>query len=606
MKKAFLFLVLAFSLMTVQGKSLQEQIDSVRVLLPTAEDDSLKLLYLTFLSDLFMTLHELDSAEKYARMEVRFGKDADFDKAIGAGLYSLCLINIYRGKSEEALLVGLAAIDAFDRAGNEKGKTFVYNILGHMYSSRRDNHHAISYFKKSRAIRLQLNDTMGLSHSATYLANCYVVLHQLEGYPLDSGAKYAQEALRLARSLDTVGITSPLSTAYEANALVYAVGNERRKAIALYKRVLERYRKEERKLQVVGALKQLGQQYLMLDELDEAEAYMQQALKQAEEIGSQKSILSLQMNLSDLHFRQGKIELAFQELRNYHAVYDSTVNSERNDQLVELEKKYETAQKEQRIELLEQQFKVSELQQERQAILLTLVIVVSLLAILLFVLIYISQRSRNRRQRLELERKLLRAQMNPHFIFNSLSSIQRLYIDGDIDLANDFMADFANLLREILDATGKQRISIRDEVKTLQRYLHLEEARLNGKLTWELEVDEEIDQQQAMMPPLIIQPFVENAIWHGIVPKDGPGHIKIQLFQIEENTVLCKVTDDGVGLGGGSMQGKKMHESKGIKLSETRLGRKNAVQIGNRMDGGTLVSLQIDVNYEDQGRHHRR
>jgi LytS/YehU family sensor histidine kinase len=190
-----------------------------------------------------------------------------------------------------------------------------------------------------------------------------------------------------------------------------------------------------------------------------------------------------------------------------------------------------------------------------------------------------------------LEQKALRTQMNPHFIFNSLGAIQQMYVMGELDLASNYMADFGSLMRKILDNSGKDFISIKEELYMLQLYLELEKGRSNKLLDYKIEADERLDQLGTRIPPMIIQPFVENAIWHGLLPMKKKGQVIVRL-KLDNRTdlLICEIEDNGVGIQ--EQRERKGHESKGMKITEQRLGTK--IKIEN-LTPGTLITLNIAI-----------
>jgi sensor histidine kinase YesM len=191
------------------------------------------------------------------------------------------------------------------------------------------------------------------------------------------------------------------------------------------------------------------------------------------------------------------------------------------------------------------------------------------------------------KNRTDLEHKALRAQMNPHFLFNSLNSIQRMFVEGNTDAANEVMADFSSLLRRILNNSGKSRISLKEELDTLRLYLDIERIRCDNCFDYDIVLDESVDKLNMQVPPLVIQPFAENAIWHGVLPKKSEGHIRIHLSKVlSGDFITCVVLDNGVG-----MDKNMSSESKGISITEQRLGTK--VIFEDPDDGGTRVILQI-------------
>ncbi|MCH8318210.1 MAG: histidine kinase, partial [Bacteroidetes bacterium] len=164
---------------------------------------------------------------------------------------------------------------------------------------------------------------------------------------------------------------------------------------------------------------------------------------------------------------------------------------------------------------------------------------------------------------IELERDALRAQMNPHFIFNSLNSIQSFISDNDNEAAARFLAKFARLIRLILDNSRHPNIPFINEVQTLQYYLELEKMRFKDKFEFSIDADPDIDQDLMSIPPMLIQPYVENGILHGVIPKKGGGTINIR-FKLNDDVILCIIQDDGIGREKAA-ELKDQHPSPGMK-----------------------------------------
>jgi LytS/YehU family sensor histidine kinase len=215
------------------------------------------------------------------------------------------------------------------------------------------------------------------------------------------------------------------------------------------------------------------------------------------------------------------------------------------------------------------------------------------------------------RQASELETQALRAQMNPHFIFNSLNSINMFILENNKLQASAYLSKFSRLVRLILQNSQEAFIPLERELEALELYLELESLRFDNKFEYKIVVDDEVDTTVLRVPPLIIQPHVENAIWHGLMHKKEKGHLGIELYQ-QAALLICKVTDDGVGRTGAEQLKSKpsnKHKSMGIKITESRIamkqtnGNDQAVEIRDLVyaDGsaaGTEVLLKIPI---DQG-----
>lgn len=188
-----------------------------------------------------------------------------------------------------------------------------------------------------------------------------------------------------------------------------------------------------------------------------------------------------------------------------------------------------------------------------------------------------------KKQRLEFERKVelsrielkaLRAQMNPHFIFNSLNSIQHYIFNTKSDEAIKFLNKFARLVRIILNNSDKPTVTVGEDIEALKLYLELEQMRFEEKFDYEVIVDTSVDPDYDIMPPLLMQPYVENAILHGLNPRPVKGKLTIRLYS-KNNFLICTITDNGIGRERAAEIRRTMplkkHRSMGMKITEDRL-----------------------------------
>jgi len=174
----------------------------------------------------------------------------------------------------------------------------------------------------------------------------------------------------------------------------------------------------------------------------------------------------------------------------------------------------------------------------------------------------------------ELEIQAIRAQMNPHFIFNCLSSIQYFVNSGEIDEANVYMDKFAKLIRKTLHFSQNAVNSVADEIAYIENYLQLEQMRFEDKFQYKIEIDEFLDTEDTFLPSLILQPFVENAIRHGLRFKSGKsGKLWIRFYE-KNNFLVCEIEDNGIGRKKAAELKSKQHieyQSQGMLLSQSRL-----------------------------------
>ncbi len=207
-----------------------------------------------------------------------------------------------------------------------------------------------------------------------------------------------------------------------------------------------------------------------------------------------------------------------------------------------------------------------------------------------------------------IERKLaefrleaLRAQMNPHFVFNAINGIQRKILQQDPHEAYTYLTKFSQLIRLFLTSTNQQYIPISKELEALRLYVEFEQLRFDDSFDFELNVNREIEEENMQIPSMIIQPFVENAIWHGLMPLNNQrkGKVMVDIDQVDEHLRIT-ISDNGIGLEKSSQQPRKSgHSSLGIELTRRRVEllteQKGSIKVVKQTDGseGVVVIIQI-------------
>ena len=206
----------------------------------------------------------------------------------------------------------------------------------------------------------------------------------------------------------------------------------------------------------------------------------------------------------------------------------------------------------------------------------------------------------------------LRAQMNPHFVFNCLNSIQECIVTEKYGEASKYLNKFSKLFRMVLNNSGKKLVSLAEEKEVLELYLELEQMRFEKSFSYEIIMDEELDEDEILIPSMLIQPYVENALWHGLMHKEGERNLKIEFRQLNDNVFSCVVEDNGIGrkksfeLKAGQSKAKR-HESKGLAISKDRLdvlqrqGYHTTLQIIDKKDNnsnadGTKIIIELSTD----------
>lgn len=335
----------------------------------------------------------------------------------------------------------------------------------------------------------------------------------------------------------------------------------------------------------------LGEAYYYSGQPEKAEAYLTKglAMSKSMHLGTLKyQTLGV---LSETYGKLQKYELAFKTYKDFSVLRDSVIGSEKKEEIARKEVQFEADKKQ----------AVAQAEIERQKIIRYGTLGGSGLALLSGLLLFVGYRKRQSAEHQvaisDMRTRVLRLQMNPHFIFNSLNSISDYIGKNDIKSADYFLSKFAKLMRGTLENSEETEIPLADELKMLELYMQLEASRLQNKFSYEISVGEGIDTQMMTVPPLILQPFVENCIWHGLAGKSEPGKIKIEVSR-DNQMLQCIVEDDGVGRQAKEKNGK----SYGMKITKDRIELLNKMQNANAsvhlvdLDKGTRVEVRLPLH----------
>ena len=327
---------------------------------------------------------------------------------------------------------------------------------------------------------------------------------------------------------------------------------------ALAKKYFHRaIRKPKKNLQLqslVSSYQQLADIYIMTDQIDSVIWSLDQGVKAS--ILSEGFVpvqVSLLSKKADLYAKQGHYNLAYELLKRTITLKDSLFTVEKIKEVERVKATFEAKQKDQNIELLSKKTVIQALEIQRKNQILIIILLVMATIGLAWYFIYKQRRIIQDKETNELQKqfrtselKALRSQMNPHFVFNALNSIQEYIVTNEKQLAGRYLGKFAKLMRIFLDFSNKKKISLQEEVDALGLYLELEILRVED-LKYSIDIDENVD-LGLEIPSLLLQPYVENAIKHGLLHKEGDKRLTIAFAFDESSEVLtCKITDNGIG-----------------------------------------------------------
>ena len=465
-----------------------------------------------------------------------------------------------------------------------------YNNIGIVYKSQQKNTEALDYFKKA----LQIQQEIGEQSAAVTLTNIGVIYAE-QGNKSQALSYYSQ-AKKAFQNYDNKRGFALLNNYYGD---FYKNEKDYTKAIIYYNDALKLYEEMQSKFGASLALYNLGQLNCDIKKYDDAIALTTKSLNYAKEIGILDQTYHSEKLLSELYGFKNNSQLSFFHYRNYIVARDSIINQENSKKILRAEMESEYKRK---TEVLSEKAK-----QQTQLVIFSIIGV--FLAIGLIFVTYnrmqVKKRLTLQKEVAEYEQKALHLQMNPHFVFNCLGSISSFIVQNGTDSALKYLSKFSKLMRLTLEYSKGALIPIDKEIESLQNYLELEQLRFHNKFEFKLESTDKVEFNMGI-PPLLIQPFVENAILHGMVPKEGNGKIEVN-FDVQNGQFICSITDDGIGL----KESKHLkensvtaHQSMALEITKKRLeimeattSKSAQIDIREVTTGGTKVTLRLPIQY---------
>lgn len=399
---------------------------------------------------------------------------------------------------------------------------------------------AIQYNQKVVKIAQKIDEKNALAKALANLAGQYGQM-----YDKTKNLKYIDTTENLSNQnlplLKAVKNTNFLISAYSSLAGVHYIRKNYPKSLIYCDSALAIANPQKNGHQLFSTYYKKCDNYLMLKDFYKARQIADSAMKYAQKIGEIPTISAVWEQISDCEEALGNHQKALQAFKKSTVLKDSVFRSEQTEIVNDLEQKYNKAQNEKTIRELSQEQEISNLRIR----LLIGGIALSVLIVLLLIFLYRQNNLKNRQIILETEQRLQRARLNPHFFFNILSSLQSFALQPEnTEKVPIYLAKYAKLMRQILESSYQDLVSLEEEIDFLQNYLELQSLRFPQKFTFEFQMDKALEMEDLQIPSMIIQPFVENAIEHGFKNIDYQGHILIS-FKIENNQLIINIIDNG-------------------------------------------------------------
>tara|TARA_B100000809_G_scaffold266837_1_gene332053 strand:+ start:1908 stop:4166 length:2259 start_codon:yes stop_codon:yes gene_type:complete len=491
-----------------------------------------------------------------------------------------------KGAYQEALISFRKTCALADAIADKKEKALTLERIGLVWDSQKSYDKALDIFFNSLAIQKKNNLYEDLPNTYNYISKIY-----LSKGNLNKSITYADAAKNTPSPPPNALINS-----YKLLTTIYELKGNRKK-VSHFERLgdnlnylLEKAKKENKykRDELFTKVDDFEEQYINI---------IQVGHMQGLEYDNLKLTSLAQQNRIDLITKDQAINKQKLLLTKEHLTLEQKareiehLQAEGEIQALLIEKQeLQKADKQQHITFLEKekylneldlQYKDQKIQNQKQTQQLTILAFIVIIFFLIIIYFLIKQRQNKHKiafekEKKETESKLFRSQMNPHFLFNSLNSIKSFIITNEKKEASSYLSKFSLLMRHILDNSDHAYIPLEKEIETLSLYMTLEKLRFDDRFNFMIEVDEELEPENTYLPPMLLQPHIENAILHGLNKKKKGGTVSIVIKEID-NMLLCSVEDNGIGrVQSQALKSKGLqHKSKALKLVQNHLNNIN-------------------------------
>ncbi len=437
------------------------------------------------------------------------------------------------------------------------------NGIGNVYYSYNNHHEAIRYFKRSlQYLNTTTGNMLGKAINTNNIGEAWLSLGNT-----DSALFYLNQSYII-----NVEINSKLGQAICQNGIgnVYLAKNNYPKALEHYYSSLNLNKDIGDLIYTADNYRKIGYVYMLMHNNPKAEENLLKAFTIASEIGSKSQIVEAANLLSQFYINNNLINKALNYKQNA-MTYNDSINAEISRQnSLAMEELFKARQSKQEMQIANQKAELEGLKMSRQIFILISIVGVLTISILLGILWFRKRSYNNRISKISLEQKLLRANLNPHFIFNSLAAVQNFIMKNDKKEAADYLVNFSRLMRNILMSSSTDYIQLTNEIEILDDYLRLQRLRFLNHFDYYFEISDNIDNNITLIPSMLVQPFVENSVEHGFNGIDYQGVIIIR-FENHNNNLVITVDDNGRGIELNNNNKGKKHVSMAMSITRQRL-----------------------------------
>ncbi|WP_083629599.1 tetratricopeptide repeat-containing sensor histidine kinase [Tenacibaculum agarivorans] len=512
---------------------------------------------------------KLDDAIRYYNEVIAIYEEINDKKAMLTPLNNIAVIYNRQGKHLDALAYFKESLEINRKLENKKEIAGDLLNMGAVYSAIKDYKKAEKSYKESLLIFKELNDQHGISSCIISMANIY---RNSGDYKV--ALEYLNEALNNYKEIDS---KKGMLTTYHNIGAVYFKQSDFKNALKNYQIALN-LAEDLGEKRVIGMLNiDLAQVYFQFKDYTKSFTYATNGKKIADELSLLEAQREANSVMTKLYRHKGDYKRALEHHILYKKLNDSLFNKENVKKIAELEYEYKYKEKLQlanykELQLTQEVEKTAlELAKSKQNLLIGIIVFLIVSITLGGIILY--QKLKNIRsvnENILMEQKLLRSQMTPHFIFNCLSVLQGVILNKEIKNAVKYLSRFSKLLRITLENSRDKMVPLKKELEALQHYVVVQSLGVEKPFDYTIHKAEEIQEEEVLVPPMLIQPFVENALEHAFEEEQVDRKINVNL-EYKNNQLVCVILDNGVGIASKKQSNTVLKKSLATTITKDRL-----------------------------------
>ncbi|MEQ9402515.1 MAG: histidine kinase [Cyclobacteriaceae bacterium] len=546
----------------------------------------------------FQTAGNFDSSYYYLMKGLNHGVDTGDSLTIGSTNIGLGTIYQQRGQLDSALGSYFRALEISEQMDHKPMLITAKLNIATFYYDHQPDRLRISDFEELLQTTREIGDQLREISVLEWLG--YL---EADSGEYDLAVKYFNDGLRVNKQVQDQNSEILL---LQGVSYAHNLSGDHEQSVETNNKIIDLARSSGYELYLPAMYANNVTNYIALGNYDKAIENGLAAIYAGNKSGQKELYFKILPEMAIAYNKLGQSMKAYETQLEFTKLNKEIFDEEKSKQFAEMEAKYETAKKEAEIESLSQQAAIQtlEIQQKNQGIIIGVVLM--LLIIISIFFIYERRSFKRKRNQTELEQRFLRSQLNPHFISNALVAVQNFMLKNNAEAAAQYLTKFSKLMREILENSRREFIPVEEEINMLTNYLDIHKLRLNDGFDYTIKLGENIDPETDTIPPMFIQPFLENSIEHGINPLEKKGEITLS-FEKQGEYISINVTDNGKGLG--SKEKSTDHTSLSTTIIKERMEQfnktlKSKIQLvlseisnDNGEIEGTKVELKVPFSY---------